>query len=138
MKKIKTMVVAVSLIVCCALSVTLVYAKTVTPKKGFYVCKSGSNCQRMAINKVKGNKITFELAYSGMSESSSTRATVKLKNNKAKFTVEDEWGNEMAGTIKIISKKKIKVQCNGDALFAAGKWITYTYINSDTDIHQIY
>jgi hypothetical protein len=138
MKKIRITAVALSLVLCCVLSSALVSAKTVTPKKGFYVWKTETNCQRMTIDKVKGKKITFELAYCGLKEDFSTKTTVKLKDNKAKFTVKDDWGNTVTGTIKIVSSKKIKVKCSGNALFSTGKWITYTYINSNADISQVY
>lgn len=140
MKKFKVAIITFCLILCCIAAGTSASAKTVKPKKGFYVCKTATNCLRLSVDKVSGSKITFELAYCGMYEDFSEKVTVKLKNGKANFSVKSKYMNSASatGTIKIVNSKKIKIKCKGSSLFATGKWKTYSFVNSKANISQAY
>lgn len=60
----------------------------------------------ITINKIKNNKITFQIAYHGKNGSPvylTDVITAKIKKNRVSFQWVDSWGNEGTGKMKLCS-----------------------------------
>lgn len=119
----------------------VVKASAIKPKKGFYLEEKFKN-HRLVIKKVKGNKITFAIGYSGTWEDGiKGYITVKInKKGEGKFRAVEHGllYYDYKGIIKVCGKKKIKLKVGGGGRLVTVGWCTYKYINSNPDIDQIY
>lgn len=114
-----------------------VTVKKTNARIGFY-CGGLYNTRRIVIQKISGNKVQFQLCYSGKYMAVSKTYVGKIVNDRVTFKVTDDWKCTTTGTI-IFKKNCLVYKATGNSFLSTnGTSYTCKWINSNPKVTQIY